>query len=116
MNNNFKQLLVWQKGVDLVEQIYKVVKLLPSEEKYILTSQILRAAVSIPSNIAEGFGRFFKKEKKQFYTIAYSSSLELETQLIIINRVYPTINLKDAISLVDEVQKMLRVYIRQIET
>jgi len=113
---NFKQLKIWTKSMDLVELVYKINNKLPKNERYILGSQILRAAISIPSNIAEGFGRTFKKEKKQFLSIAFSSSLELETQLFIIKRVYPEVNVKQSLNLLDEVQKMLNSYIMQINT
>lgn len=68
---SYKELIVWQKGVQLVAELYG------------LTSQIRRAAVAIPSNIAEGYGRRSIKSYTQFYAIAYGSALELETQIII---------------------------------
>lgn len=111
---NYQQLNVWQKSIDLVQLIYAINKKLPSEERYVLGSQILRASISIPCNISEGYGRAFKKEKKQFFTISYSSSLELGTQLIIINKIYPKIDIQQAEQLNTEVQKMLNAYIRQI--
>ena len=80
---NYRELVVWQKAVELVEQVYQVTRQFPKEEMYGLTNQVRRAAVSIPSNIAEGYGRKSKKEYLQFYSIAYGSLLELETQLIL---------------------------------
>ena len=115
MENKYKQLKVWQKSMDLVEVIYQLTKKLPSNEQYILINQILRSVISIPSNIAEGYGRFHKKEKKQFLTIAYSSSLEVETQLEIIKKVYTNIDVTDLLISVNEIQKMLNSYIVQIE-
>ena len=79
----FKNLKVWQKGIELVKNIYKSSREFPKEELYGLTSQIKRSAVSIPSNIAEGSGRGTDKEFNRFLDIALGSSFELETQLII---------------------------------
>lgn len=112
--NNYKELIVWQKSMDLVDLVYKINKQLPSEERFILTSQTLRAAISIPSNIAEGFGRRTQKDKKQFLTISYASSLELETQIEIIRRNYSDINITKAVELITEVQKMLNALIIRI--
>jgi four helix bundle protein len=81
-----KDLEVWKKGIDFVESIYKVTAQFPKEEIYGLTSQMRRAAVSIPSNIAEGAARNGKKEFVQFLYIALGSLSELETQIIIAKR------------------------------
>ena len=81
--NRFKELLVWQKAVELTTDIYKLTEQFPKEEKYGLISQITRSAVSIASNIAEGAGRNSKAEFHQFLGIAIGSSFELETQLIV---------------------------------
>ena len=81
--NNYKDLLVWQKSIDYTILVYSILKSLPKEEMYNLTSQIKRSLISIPSNIAEGAGRNSKKEFNQFLSIALASSFELETQLII---------------------------------
>ncbi len=83
---SYSDLEVWQRGVDLVELIYKLTQSFPSEEKFGLTAQIRRAAVSIPSNIAEGWGRDSTKEYVHFVRIARSSLFEVETQLIIAHR------------------------------
>ncbi|QQG47495.1 MAG: four helix bundle protein [Candidatus Woesebacteria bacterium] len=80
---SFTQLTVWQKGHNIVLDIYRVTKTFPKEELFSLTDQIRRAAVSITSNIAEGFGRQSKKEKIQFYYISLGSSTELQNQLLI---------------------------------
>ena len=82
---DFKKLEVWQRGIKIVELAYKLTKLLPNEEKFNLTSQINRWAVSIPSNIAEGSSRRSEKDYFRFLEIALGSCFELETQLIIIN-------------------------------
>lgn len=79
----YKDLIVWQKSIDLVQLIYELTSLFPKQEQFGIISQLRRAAVSISSNIAEGFGRRSHKEYLQFYAVAYGSSLEIETQLII---------------------------------
>jgi len=81
--HDFKDMRIWQKGIGVVKDIYKVTKRFPREELYGLTSQMRRSAVSIPSNIAEGFRRYHNKEYKQFLYIAMGSCAELETQIII---------------------------------
>ena len=81
--NSYKELLIWQKGIVLVVRVYKLVKSFPQEELYALTSQIKRAAVSIPSNISEGYGRRTDKSFSYFIDISRGSLNELETQLII---------------------------------
>jgi len=80
---NFKELLVWQKSIDFVTIIYKVTGSFPKDEMYGLISQIKRASVSIPSNIAEGNSRRSKPDYLQFLKIARGSCAEVETQLII---------------------------------
>lgn len=85
--HKFKELIVWQKAVDLAITIYQITKRFPSEEKFGLTSQINRSAVSVPSNIAEGAGRNTDGEFSPFLGISSGSSFELETQLVIANRV-----------------------------
>ena len=77
----YKDLLVWQKAIHFVTQVYKAVKGFPQEELYGLTSQIKRAAVSIPSNIAEGYGRKSTKDYLRFLQIAMGSIFEIQTQL-----------------------------------
>jgi four helix bundle protein len=83
---NFRDLEVWQKSLDLVINIYRQTGTFPREEQFGLTSQIRRAAVSIPANIAEGNGRIHRKEYRQFVSNAYGSLMELETHLIIAER------------------------------
>jgi four helix bundle protein len=81
--NKFKELKVWQKSIQLVSKIYSITIEFSKKEIYGITSQIRRAAVSIPSNIAEGAGRGTKKEFSHFLDIAKGSSFELETHLIL---------------------------------
>ncbi|MCS3904285.1 four helix bundle protein [Methylohalomonas lacus] len=78
---NFKDLKVWRVGKNLTIEIYRLTALFPLEEKYGLVSQMRRAAVSIPSNIAEGFNRLHDKDYRRFLLMALSSCAELETQL-----------------------------------
>jgi len=80
---SFKDLRIWQEGIKLVKDIYLLSKKFPKDEIYGLSSQMRRCAVSIPSNIAEGFRRYHNKEYKQFLYITLGSCAELETQLII---------------------------------
>ncbi len=81
-----QKLDAWGKSVDLVVEVYKATERFPKEEKYSLTSQIRRAAVSVPANIAEGAGRYSQKEFAHFLSNAQGSASELETELIIAHR------------------------------
>ena len=83
MIQSYKDLIVWKKSIELVVEVYHLTDRYPKEEIFGLVSQMRRAVVSIPSNIAEGYGRRSAKEYAQFYSIAYGSALELETQLIV---------------------------------
>lgn len=83
---NHQDLIVWQKSMDLVVEIYELTKKLPDEEKYVLTSQLRRCAVSIPSNIAEGQARSATGHYLNHISIARGSLAELETQLCLTNR------------------------------
>ncbi len=113
---NFKELKVWQKSMDAVTKVYGLTEQLPSSEKFGLISQINRSAVSIPSNIAEGNGRNSNGELKHFLGIALASSFELETQLLILNRLKManTEKVEPVLSDVTEVQKMLSSFISKI--
>ncbi len=97
---------VWKESVALVENIYKITSNFPIEEKYGLTSQIRRSAVSVPSNIAEGAARSSKNEFRQFLIIARGSLSELETQLIIADRLEYLKN-KDVFRDIDKVFALL---------
>jgi len=98
----------------LVEEIYKITKALPNSETYGLSSQMQRAAVAIPSNIAEGSKRK-QKEYIQFLSIAHGSAAELETQLNLIGRLYPNVNVQKAESLLEEILKMLYVMLQRMK-
>lgn len=83
MGQSYRDLIAWQKGIELVATIYRVTQLFPEEELYGLTAQLRRAAVSIPSNIAEGQGRKSKPEFRHFLHNVAGSLMEVETQLTI---------------------------------
>jgi four helix bundle protein len=85
--DNYKQLIVWQRSMDLAADIYRWTNLLPKHELYGLTSQLQRSAVSIPANIAEGHGRSTTKEYLRFLSIARGSLAELETELLLAKRI-----------------------------
>jgi len=80
---SYRNLLIWQKGIDLVKEIYKITKKFPVDERFALIDQIHRASISIPSNIAEGQARQHTKEFRQFLYMALGSLAELDTQLTI---------------------------------
>jgi four helix bundle protein len=101
-----KDLNVWKNGIEMVTEIYKITESFPHTEMYGLTNQIRRCAVSIPSNIAEGAGRFYKKEFIQFLFISLGSLSELETQLIIANNL--NFLHKNAFSEFDNKMKIIR--------
>ena len=112
MAKSFKELIVWQRAMELALSAYALVKFLPKEETYALSDQIRRAAVSIPSNIAEGHARQTPKEFQQFLCIARGSRAELETQLLIAKSLgyfesVPPQQLERTFQLSDEVSKML---------
>jgi len=106
--HQYKKLKIWQKAVMLSVNVYELTKSFPGDEKFGLTQQIRRSAVSIPSNIAEGAGRLTDKEFKYFMRVAYGSACELETQLLIADKL-DYLNKKDYLILSEdifEVQKM----------
>ena len=109
--DSYKDLIVWQKSMALVKEIYRVTKLMPKTETYILISQMLRAAISVPSNIAEGYKRNHRPEYKQFLGMANASAGELETQILIAKEEYKNIDFTTAEGLVIEIQKMLHTMI-----
>ncbi|MFD2289190.1 four helix bundle protein [Pedobacter petrophilus] len=115
--HNFKDLKVWQKSIDLAIEVYKVTSLLPNDEKYGLVSQMKRCSVSISSNIAEGSGRGSSAQFKYFLNISQGSAFELETQLIISNRLKLIDNelSTDLIEKITEIQKMIYALDRSIK-
>jgi len=111
---SYKQLEVWRRSIELVKEMYKITAQFPKHELYGLVSQMRRAAVSIPSNIAEGYKRRNLGEYVQFLSIADASAAELETQIIISKDLYQNIDFSKAGSLLEEIQKMLVVMIRKL--
>ncbi|MFK6999456.1 four helix bundle protein [Flavobacterium oreochromis] len=117
--NSYKDLLIWQKGIVLVVRVYKLVKSFPQEELYALTSQIKRAAVSIPSNIAEGYGRNTDKSFSYFVDISRGSLNELETQLIIAKELdfVSDIDLyNEILLLIEEESKMINAFSKTLKS
>jgi len=113
-----KDLKVWQKGIELVKSIYEITQSFPSNEQFGLVSQMRRAAVSIPSNIAEGCGRNSDKELIHFLYIALGSASELETQIIIsqeLSFLQPEKS-EQMQSLIFEIIKMISSLIKSIRT
>ncbi len=96
--HNFRNLEIWKEGIEITDLIYKYTSELPNDERFNLISQMTRAAVSIPSNIAEGSGRGTSADFKRFLEYAMTSCYELETQLIICGRRnYGNLDLKNQI-------------------
>jgi len=110
---NFQDLRIWQIGIEVVKDIYILTKKFPKEELYGLTSQMRRSAVSIPSNIAEGFRRYHNKEYKQFLHIALGSCAELETQIIIANEL-DYINEINKTELIEKIKYICRMTVKLI--
>lgn len=113
---SFKELIVWQKSIQLIQEIYIVTAQFPQTELFGLTSQMRRAAIAVPSNIAEGKKRKTKKDFLQFLRIADGSAAELETQIIIAKNLFSKINFKNAEKLLEEVQKMLITMIKNLDS
>jgi four helix bundle protein len=105
---DYRDLVVWQKAMDLVETIYRTTGTFPREEIYGLTSQIRRAAISIPSNIAEGNGRNTARDYMHFLGMAYGSVKEVETQVLIAERLR-YINCSDSNGLVKMTTEIARL-------
>jgi len=114
--HNFKELRIWQDSMDIVEDIYKVVRDFPKNEQFGLISQMNRCSVSIPSNIAEGSGRDSNKDFRRFLSISLSSAFELETQLIIASRIgfLQKDDFNRIIEKVNIVQKMIFVFRKKL--
>ena len=113
---SYKELKVWQKSFDLVFDIYTLMKDMPISEQYGLTSQIKRCSISIPSNIAEGFGRNSQKSFSQFLKISRGSLLELETQLLISQKLELIVIDKIIYSKIENLSKMLNSLIKKIDS
>jgi four helix bundle protein len=113
---SYDELTVWQKAMDLVVEVYELVKLLPGEELYVLSDQMRRAAISIPSNIAEGQERSTTRDFIKYLHIAKGSKAELETQLLICVRLHflTQLQIQSARVLLVEIGKMLNALIRSL--
>lgn len=112
MNHNFKNLIIWQKAMEIATLVFEFTKTLPEEERYGMRSQLNRSGYSIPSNIAEGSGRNTKKHFVLFLSFSLSSSYELETQLLICEKIQlgDKTLLSTLLSRVQELQKMIYTY------
>lgn len=113
---DFKKLTIWQKGMDLVDRIYDLTPLLPSEEKYGIRSQLSRAAVSIPLNISEGSAKSSERDYARFLEMSLGSAFEVETLLIVVQRRkwLSEKELKGSLEIVSEEQKMLQAFINKL--
>jgi len=114
---NFRDLEVWKKGIEIVMHVYETTRTFPREELYGLTSQMRRASVSVPSNVAEGFNRFHNKEYKQFLYVTLGSCAELETQVEISGELKYIDDKEKGILLekLDHESRMLRNLIKKLD-
>ncbi|PDW04123.1 four helix bundle protein [Candidatus Viridilinea mediisalina] len=106
---HFKELIVWQKAMSIAREVYRLVPHLPREETYGMRSQITRAAVSVPANIAEGWARESSREKAQFLAVAQGSLAELETLLMLCEQIgwFPVKETEELHRLMNEVGRIL---------
>lgn len=116
MKQDFRDLVVWQKAIAFVTEVYRVTQTFPKEEMYGLTSQIRRAAVSVPSNIAEGQGRLTRGEFRQFLGHAKGSLAELETQLVISQNLGYVKEAQPLLDRLHEVARMLNGLLNSLTT
>ena len=109
MKNRYKNLNAWKKSMKLLEMVYDICNKLPDKERYVLEHQLKKCAVSVPSNIAEGYGRKTTKEMIHFLYIAKGSLYEMETQLIILKniRLSDNENIDPSLSLLEECLKLV---------
>ena len=116
--NSHKDLIVWQKSMSFVEEIYNLTKGFPDEEKYGLTAQLRRASVSIPSNISEGAARHGKKEFRHFLYMGLGSVAEVETQLELARRLHfasdSAVNCQ--LQKITEIRRMIQGMIRHLDS
>ena len=116
--NSYRDLIVWQKSILLVKEVYRVTQLFPKTEQYGLSDQLRRAAVSVPSNIAEGFSRKYVKENAQFISIAFGSTSEMDTQLLLAQelQMVSVHELESGLALLVEVRKMLNAMLSRLKS
>ena len=112
---NFRELIIWQKGMEIAKSIYSITQHLPDYEKFALQNQLIRASVSIPSNIAEGCGKSSDKDFKRYLEIALGSAYEIETQLILVNEIHK-IDTQVIIDKILEEEEMLVSLINKIKS
>lgn len=116
--SDFKQLIVWQKAMDLAVQNYRLIKQLPGQERFALADQPRRAAISVPSNIAEGYARKTTNEYVQFLHIAKGSNAELQTQLLLSVRIgyFTDAQIESCMCLSGEIAKMISAIILKLSS
>lgn len=114
MVKTYKELIAWQKGMELVKRVYALCKRFPKAEQYRLVDQLTRAVVSVPSNIAEGFGRSTNKDFSHFVSQARGSLFEVETQLLIAKELEFVDDISAEIQLIEELAKILHGLIRKL--
>ena len=107
--NDYRELRVWRRAMDMAEAVYRLSRMLPKEERYGLISQLTRAASSVPANIAEGFRRGTRKDYANFISMARGSCAEVETFLLLVERVAlaPEAEIRATLEIVEEVARML---------
>jgi four helix bundle protein len=111
----FRDLIAWQKGMELARHVYQVTTAMPKEEQFGLTAQMRRAAVSIPSNTAEGFGRQKRPEFLRFLRVARGSLMELQTQVILVEQLDFVQIPSELTVLLNETDRVLQGLIRSLE-
>lgn len=115
---SYKDLLIWQKGIKIVFLVYQLVKSFPKEEIYALTNQLKRASVSVPSNIAEGYGRNSDKSFNHFLDISRGSLFEIETQLIIAKElgfISDDVLFQEILNQIEEESKMINSFCKTLK-
>ena len=116
--HNFKELNIWKKSIDLSVEVYELTKSFPDSEKFGLVSQLRRCVVSIPSNIAEGSSRSSDKDFARFLQIALGSAFELETQILISEKVlkFDKVKIAELTTKILEIQKMINGFKKSIQS
>ena len=114
---NYRDLIVWQKAMELAEVVYQLTQGFPAEERFALALQLRRSAASVPSNIAEGEGRFSHADFKRFLSIAHGSLRETETQIMLASRLqyFPANKTEKPLALAEEVGKLIRGLARSLD-
>ena len=116
---SYKELLIWQKGIEIVKLVYLLLNDFPKEELYALSSQLKRASISVPSNIAEGYGRNTDKSLGYFLDITRGSLFEIETQLVIVKEIGFITDEKTYNNLLNQIEvesKMINAFSKKIKS